>query len=50
MTVQAVTITDPYLMSQLLHDKSLFKPAQPDYIHFRQVRCLPQLTGACHYS
>lgn len=24
-------------MAQLLHDKDLYKPAEPDYVHFRQV-------------
>ena len=35
--VQFVVITDPRLLSQLLHDKSLHKPVEPDYAHFQQV-------------
>ncbi|KAL0023129.1 hypothetical protein WJX77_004743 [Trebouxia sp. C0004] len=34
---QTVVVSDPYLMAQLLHDNSLYKPARPDYIHFRQL-------------
>lgn len=35
--LQVLVITDPYLMMQLLHNKALLKPAQPDYIQFRQA-------------
>lgn len=35
--LQVLVVTDPYLMIQLLHNKALLKPPQPDYIQFRQV-------------
>lgn len=36
--LQIVVVTDPGLIAQLLHDKSLHKPVEPDYAHFRQVQ------------
>ena len=41
--LQTVVVSDPHLMAQLLHDNSLYKPARPDYIHFRQVSTHHQL-------
>ena len=37
MNLQDVVVTDPFLMAQILHDKDLYKPAEPDYIKFRKV-------------
>ncbi len=44
--LQTVVVTDPHLMAQLLHDNSLYKPARPDYIHFRQVSTHHQVLPA----
>ena len=41
--LQTVVVSDPHLMAQLLHDNNLYKPARPDYIHFRQVSTHPQI-------
>ncbi len=41
--LQTVVVSDPHLMAQLLHDNNLYKPARPDYIHFRQVSTYRQV-------
>ena len=49
--VQFVLVTDPRLISQLLHDKSLHKPVEPDYAHFQQVEyVVAYLTLGLHGS
>lgn len=37
VATQFVVVTDPVWIAQLIHDKSLHKPVEPDYAHFRQV-------------
>ena len=42
--LQMVVVSEPRLVSDLLHNGNLAKPTQPVMIHFRQV-CMPVCTA-----
>lgn len=44
--LQTVVVTEPRLMAQLLQDKSLHKPVEPDYAHFNKV--VPAFLSGLH--